>query len=102
LIPESDASQSSDSRRPGSPENAVISDVSDESIPKTLPSHCMPLLPFTEYAGLNTDIENADVMSFVKLFITNNFLEYVCAQTNLRASQVISAPTHPFTKYSLQ
>jgi hypothetical protein len=39
-------------------------------------------------------------MSFVNLFIANNFLEYVYDQTNLYASQVISAAPCPFTKHS--
>jgi hypothetical protein len=86
LIPYSDSSQSSGSERPESTAIFVISDILDEATPKTLPSHCLPLPAFTANACLNTDIENTDVMKFVKLFITFNFPEYVCEETNLHAS----------------
>jgi hypothetical protein len=36
----------------------------------------------------------------VNLFITSNFLEYVCEQTNVYVNQVISAAPCPFTKHS--
>jgi hypothetical protein len=99
LIPECDSNESSDSERPGSPEIALISDVADEATPDTVPS-CLPLPPFTTNTGLNTNIQNTDVVSFVTLFITYNFLVYVCEPTNVYASQVISATPHPFTKHS--
>jgi hypothetical protein len=101
LFPESNSSQSSGSERPESEAVAMISDISDEAMLETLPSCCPPLPPFTANVGLNTDIENADVMSFVKLFITDNFLEYIRGQTSLYASQVISAAPRPFTEHSL-
>jgi hypothetical protein len=44
---------------------------------------------------------NTDGMSFVSLFFTEQFFRYVCDQTNLYASQVISAALRLFTKYSL-
>jgi hypothetical protein len=79
----------------------MITDISNEAMLETLPSYCPPLPPFTSNIGLNTDIENADVMSFVKVFITDNFLEYVRDQTSLCASQVISAVACPVTEHSL-
>jgi hypothetical protein len=68
---------------PESPEIASISDVADEATPETSPGYGPPLPRFTENAGLNTDIQNSVVMSFMSLFITNNFLGYVCEQTDL-------------------
>jgi hypothetical protein len=62
LIPDSDSSRSSGIERPESPEISVISDISHEATHKTLPSHCLPLPPFTANSGLKTDIENTDVM----------------------------------------
>jgi hypothetical protein len=86
---------------PESPEIALISDVADEATHETSPGYCPHLPPSTANAGLNTNIQNIDVMSLVNLFTTNNSLEYVCEQTKLYASQVISAAPHPFTKHSL-
>jgi hypothetical protein len=100
LIPESDSGESSDSERPESPEIALISDVSDEATPKTSQNYCLSLQPFIANRGLITDIHNTDVMFFMNLFITDNFLEFVCEQTFLYASQVISAAPHPLTKRS--
>jgi hypothetical protein len=97
---ETNSSESSDNERPESPEIALIIDITDEATPETWPSYYPPLLPFTANAGPNTDIQNTDVMSFVNLFITNNFLEYVCYQFNLYASPVISATPGSFTKHS--
>jgi hypothetical protein len=82
LIIESDSSESNESERPESPEIALTSDVAVEATPETLPSCCPPLPPSTANTGLNTDIQNTDVMYSVNLFITDNFLEYVCEQTN--------------------
>jgi hypothetical protein len=79
----------------------VISIVSDEATLKTLPSYCLSLPPFTANSGMNTDIENTDVMPIVKIFIKNDFPEYVHDQTNFYASQIIKAATCPFTKHSL-
>jgi hypothetical protein len=100
LILEFDSSQSRNSERPESPEIAMISNVSNETTPKTSPSFCLPLPQFAA-SDMNTDIENKDVMSFVNLYITDNFHEHVCEQTQLYASKVISAAPHPFTELSL-
>jgi hypothetical protein len=78
LNPESNSSESSDSEMPESPEIALMSDIADEATPETSPSYSPHLPPFTANTGLNTDIQDIDVMSFVNLFITNNFLECVC------------------------
>jgi hypothetical protein len=40
-------------------------------------------------------------MPLVKIFITNDLLEYVDDQTNLYDSQIIRAAPWPFTKHSL-
>jgi hypothetical protein len=101
LIPQCDSYDLSDSERPGSPEITLISDVADEATPETLPSCCLPPPPFTANTDLNTNIQNTHVMCFVTLFITNNFLVYVCEPRNVYANQVISAVPHPFTKCSL-
>jgi hypothetical protein len=62
LIQESDSSESIDSERPESPETVLISDVAAEATPKTSLSHCPPLPPITANAGLNTNIQNTDVV----------------------------------------
>jgi hypothetical protein len=74
LIPESDSSESSDNERPESPDISMISDVANEATPETSPRHCSPLPRFKTKAGLNTNIQNTDVMSFVSLFIANSCL----------------------------
>jgi hypothetical protein len=73
-----------------------------EDIPDTSSSY-HPLSPnFAANVGLNVDITNSDDMiSFVNVFITDEFFEFICDQTNLHAEQVISAAPHPFMKYSL-
>jgi hypothetical protein len=73
LIPQSHSNESSDSEGPESPEIALISDVADTATPETSPSYYSPLPPFTANTGLNTNIQNTHVMSFVNLFITNIF-----------------------------
>jgi hypothetical protein len=78
----------------------MISNVSDEPTHETSPSCCL-LLPQFAANDMNTDIENEDVMSFVNLYITDNFHEHVCEPTKLYANQVISAAPHPVTELSL-
>jgi hypothetical protein len=63
LIPETDSNESSDSKEPESTEITLITDVADEVTPETSPGYCPPFPPFTANAGLNTDIQNTDVMS---------------------------------------
>jgi hypothetical protein len=74
----------------------MFSDILDEATPKTLPSYCPPLPQFTVNLCLN-----GDVVSPVKLLvsITEDFLECICDQTNMYASQVISTAPCPFTKH---
>jgi hypothetical protein len=79
----------------------VISIVSDEDTLETLPSYCPSLPPLTANSGLNTDTEDTDVMPIVKIFIKNDFLEYVHDQTSLHNSQIIKAAPRTFTKHSL-
>jgi hypothetical protein len=55
----------------------VVSDVSNEATLKTLPSYCPPLPPFTVSVALNACIKITAVVSFVKLFITVDFLQLV-------------------------
>jgi hypothetical protein len=98
LIPESDSSESSDCERLESPETVLISDIADEATLKTLPSQCLPVLPITANTGLNTDIQNTDVMFFVNLFITNNFLSMFANKP--KCVIVISATPHPLRKHS--
>jgi hypothetical protein len=100
LMPESDSSESSISEMPESPEIALISDVGDETTPETSPGYCPPLQSFTANTGLNTAVHNTDVKPLVNLYVANSFLEYVCEQTNLYASQVIGAAPRPFTEHS--
>jgi hypothetical protein len=100
LIPKCNCNESSDSERSESPKIALISDVADGATPETLPSRCPRLPPFTANISLNADIQNTAVMSFVTSFITNNFIVYVCEQTNMYGSQIISAAPHPLTKHS--
>jgi hypothetical protein len=100
LIPETDFNESSDNEKPESPEIILITDVADEAIPETSPGYCPPFPPFAANAGLNTDIQSTDFMTFVSLFITNKFLECVYEKTNVYSSQVIGAAPRPFTKHS--
>jgi hypothetical protein len=63
LIPESDYNDSDDNERTRSPEIALISDVADKATTETLPGNCPHLSPFTANAGLNSDIQNTDIMT---------------------------------------
>jgi hypothetical protein len=73
-----------------------------EDIPDISPGYRTPSPNFAANVGLNVDTVNSDdVMSFVNLFITDEFFEFICDQTNLYAEQIISAAPRPFTKYSL-
>jgi hypothetical protein len=83
LIPESDSSQLSDSERPKSPQIAAISYVLGEAMCETSPRYFLPLPPFTVNMGLNTDVQNTDVVLFVKSCITEEFLGYIYDQANL-------------------
>jgi hypothetical protein len=85
-IPGSDSSDSSGSERPEPREIALISDLSDETTPEMTPSYCPPLPPFTANVRLNIEI-----MSFVNSSFANNYLQYICEQTNVYVSQVIIA-----------
>lgn len=80
--------KTSNSEVPKSPETALISDVAYETTPET-----SPLPSFTANTGLNIVVQNTDDRSRVNFYVTNNFLEYVCEQTNLYccASQETSA-----------
>jgi hypothetical protein len=75
LIPESDSSQSSDSERPKPPKITVLSYILGEAMHETSPRYFLPLAPFTVNIGLNTDVQNTDVL-FVKSCITEEFLWY--------------------------
>jgi hypothetical protein len=85
LIPESASSQSSDSERPKSPKIIVISYVSDEGIHETSPSYFLRLPPFTVNIGLNTEVQNTDVVLYVYIRVghkagpcTANFNDLLC------------------------
>jgi predicted fused transcriptional regulator/phosphomethylpyrimidine kinase len=71
LIPELDSSDSESEED----EHAVSGAVQvSEDIPDTSPSHRPPASNFTANVGLNIDIANSDdVISFVNLFITDEF-----------------------------
>jgi hypothetical protein len=73
-----------------------------EDIPDTSPGYRPPSPNFEANVGLNVYIVNSDdVMSFVNLFITDEFFEFICDQMNLYAEQFISAAPRLFMKYSL-
>lgn len=66
------------------------------------PLYRPPILPFTAKEGLNIEVQDSDnVMSFVNLFFTDEFFQHIVDQTNLYATQAISAAPRPFTKFSL-
>jgi hypothetical protein len=96
-ILKTNSSESSENERPESPEIALIIDVTDEATPETSPSYCPPLLPFTTNSGLNTDIQNTDVMSFVNLFITNYYY-YQRKCFSIFSSVHCLIPSKPFVK----
>lgn len=101
MIPESDFSESGDGERPKSSEIAIDSDISDETTHETWPG-CVPSLPpFTVNASWNALIQHTDVISFVKLFIIEDFRAHVCDPTNVYICQAITAASYPFPKHSL-
>lgn len=78
MIPESDFSESGNGEKPTSVEIARDNEISDETTHGTSPS-CFPSLPaFTANVSWNAIIQNTDVISFVKLFIIEDFLGHVC------------------------
>jgi hypothetical protein len=101
MIPEIDFSQSSDSKRPESPEIAVICDISEWchtwNVTKLLFASSTVGSKWHEYWHWEYW---CDVI-FLNMFVTDNFYGYVCEQTKLYASQVNSAAPCPFTKHSL-
>jgi hypothetical protein len=71
-------------------------------MPDTSPSYHPPSSNFTVNVGLNVDIANSDdVISFVNLFITDEFFEFICDWMNLYVEQVTSVVPHPLMKYSV-
>jgi hypothetical protein len=49
--------------------------------------------------GLNADMQNADMMPFVKLINTEDISEYVCDRINVCAIQVTSVVLHSCSKH---
>jgi hypothetical protein len=99
LIPELDSSDSESEDDEPAVSGAVQG---SEDMPDTSPSYRPPSSNFAAKVGLNVDNANIDdVISFVNLFITEEFFEFICDQLNLYAEQVISAVPCPFMKYSL-
>jgi hypothetical protein len=100
LIPGLDSSDSDNEDEVEIPfESAeVVSEILSEASPSY-----RPLLPdFTANVDQNIEVTDSDnIMSFVNIFITDEFIEYICEQTNLYAEQIISAAPRPFTKYSI-
>jgi hypothetical protein len=73
LISEFYSSESSDSEGPKSPEIVMISGISEDATPEIPPTYRPTLPAFTANIGLNADIQNTDEVSYVKLFITEDF-----------------------------